>query len=69
MPSRDWKLALERFAIEFEGESARLAEILKDLYAKQLEAVKFVAEKRTEDGAKDTAYHDLMARRRPATRG
>ena len=46
----------EMFAIEFEGESARLAEILKGLYAKQLEAVKFVADR------KDVAYHDLHAR-------
>ena len=46
----------EMFAIEFEGESARLAEIVKGLYAKQLEAVKFVADR------KDVAYHDLHAR-------
>ena len=46
----------EMFALKFEGESARLAEIVKGLYAKQLEAVKFVADR------KDIAYHDLHAR-------
>ncbi|MBE6379858.1 MAG: acyl-CoA dehydrogenase [Lentisphaerae bacterium] len=46
----------EMFALNFEGESAKLAEILKGLYAKQLEAVKFVADR------KDVAYHDLHAR-------
>ncbi len=46
----------EMFAIEFEGESARLAEIVKGMYAKQLEAVKAVADR------KDVAYHDLHAR-------
>ena len=46
----------EMFDLKFEGESARLAEIVKGLYAKQLEAVKFVADR------KDIAYHDLHAR-------
>ncbi|MBE6366449.1 MAG: acyl-CoA dehydrogenase [Lentisphaerae bacterium] len=46
----------EMFALNFEGESARLAEIVKGLYAKQLEAVKFVSDR------KDVAYHDLHAR-------
>ena len=46
----------EMFELNFEGESARLAEIVKGLYAKQLEAVKFVADR------KDVAYHDLHAR-------
>ena len=46
----------EMFALNFEGESARLAEIVKGMYAKQLEAVKFVADR------KDVAYHDLHAR-------
>ena len=46
----------EMFDLNFEGESARLAEIVKGLYAKQLEAVKFVSDR------KDVAYHDLHAR-------
>ena len=46
----------EMFDLNYEGESARLAEIVKGLYAKQLEAVKFVADR------KDVAYHDLHAR-------
>ena len=46
----------EMFDLKFEGESARLAEVVKGLYAKQLEAVKFVADR------KDIAYHDLHAR-------
>ena len=46
----------EMFDLNFEGESARLAEIVKGLYAKQLEAVKAVADR------KDVAYHDLHAR-------
>ena len=46
----------EMFDLNFEGESAKLAEILKGLYAQQLEAVKFVADR------KDVAYHDLHAR-------
>ena len=52
----------ELFAIELPAELAALRDKLAALHAKQLEAVKFVAEKRTEDGSKDTAYHDLMAR-------
>ncbi|MBE6369412.1 MAG: acyl-CoA dehydrogenase [Lentisphaerae bacterium] len=46
----------EMFALEYTGESARLAELVKAMYAKQLEAVKFVADR------KDVAYHDLHAR-------
>ena len=46
----------EFFALPFEGESAKLAAIVKKMYEKQLEAVKFVADK------KNAEYHDLMAR-------
>ncbi len=46
----------EFFALPFEGESEKLAAIVKKMYEKQLEAVKFVAEK------KNAEYHDLMAR-------
>ena len=42
--------------------AAEMAVYDRAVVLKQLEAVKFVAEKRTEDGSKDTAYHDLMAR-------
>ena len=42
--------------LPFEGELARWAAIVKGMYEKQLEAVKFVAER------KDAAYHDLHAR-------
>jgi alkylation response protein AidB-like acyl-CoA dehydrogenase len=52
----------ELFAVELPENLALLRNKLKVLYTKQLEAVKFVAEKRTDDGSKDTAYHDLMAR-------
>ncbi|MBO5924447.1 MAG: acyl-CoA dehydrogenase family protein, partial [Lentisphaeria bacterium] len=52
----------ELFAIELPAELAALRDKLKALHAKQLEAVKFVAEKRTADGGKDVAYHDLVAR-------
>ena len=52
----------ELFALELPVELAALRDKLAALHAKQLEAVKFVAEKRTADGAKDTQYHDLMAR-------
>ncbi|MBR2722725.1 MAG: acyl-CoA dehydrogenase family protein [Lentisphaeria bacterium] len=46
----------EFFALPFEGETAKLAAIVKKMYDKQLEAVKFVADKKNAD------YHDLMAR-------
>ena len=46
----------EFFALPFEGESAKLAAIVKKMYEKQLEAVKFVSDK------KNAEYHDLMAR-------
>ena len=46
----------EFFALPFEGESAKLAAIVKEMYEKQLAAVKFVADK------KNAEYHDLMAR-------
>ena len=46
----------EFFALPFEGETAKLAAIVKKMYEKQLEAVKFVADK------KNAEYHDLMAR-------
>lgn len=46
----------EFFALPFEGESAKLAAIVKEMYEKQLAAVKFVADKKNAD------YHDLMAR-------
>ena len=46
----------EFFALPFEGETAELAAIVKKMYDKQLEAVKFVADK------KNAEYHDLMAR-------
>ncbi len=52
----------ELFSIELPENLAALRDKLAALHAKQLEAVKFVSEKRTEDGNKDTAYHDLMAR-------
>ena len=52
----------ELFALELPAELAALRDKLKALHAKQLEAVKFVAEKRTAEGAKDIAYHDLVAR-------
>ncbi|MBE6357248.1 MAG: hypothetical protein E7058_09090, partial [Lentisphaerae bacterium] len=52
----------ELFAIDLPENLSLLRDKIKGLYAKQLEAVKFVAEKRTDDGSKDTAYHDLMAR-------
>ena len=52
----------ELFAIELPAELAALRDKLKALHAKQLEAVKFVAEKRTAEGEKDIAYHDLVAR-------
>ncbi len=51
----DKRLA-EFFALPFEGDLARLVEIVKGLYKKQLDAVKFVADR------KDAAYHDLHAR-------
>ena len=52
----------ELFAIELPENLAALRDKLAKLHTKQLEAVKFVSEKRTDDGNKDTAYHDLMAR-------
>ena len=52
----------ELFAIELPAELAALRDKLKALHAKQLEAVKFVSEKRTAEGEKDIAYHDLVAR-------
>ena len=52
----------ELFAIELPAELAALRDKLKVLHAKQLEAVKFVSEKRTAEGEKDIAYHDLVAR-------
>jgi hypothetical protein len=56
------KRMAELFAIELPENLAALRDKLAKLHEKQLEAVKFVAEKRTDDGNKDTAYHDLMAR-------
>ena len=56
------KRMAELFEIELPENLAALRDKLAALHAKQLDAVKFVAEKRTEDGSKDTAYHDLMAR-------
>ena len=46
----------EFFALPFEGETAKLAAIVRKMYEKQLEAVKFVSDK------KNAEYHDLMAR-------
>ncbi len=46
----------ELMSLPYEGKLARLLEVVKGLHEKQLQAVKFVAEK------KDSAYHDLMAR-------
>ena len=46
----------EFFALPFEGETAKLAAIVKKMYEKQLEAVKFVSDK------KNAEYHDLVAR-------
>ncbi|MDD3155454.1 MAG: acyl-CoA dehydrogenase family protein [Victivallaceae bacterium] len=46
----------EFFALPFTGKAARLCEKVKALHALQLEAVRFVSEK------KDMAYHDLVAR-------
>ncbi len=46
----------ELMELPYEGKLARLLETVKELYAQQLEAVKFVAEK------KDPVYHDLTAR-------
>jgi len=46
----------ELFALPLEGKLARLRDKVKELYQKQLEAVKYIAEK------KDQAYHDLRAR-------
>ena len=46
----------EFFELPFEGETAKLAAIVKEMYEKQLAAVKFVADK------KNAEYHDLMAR-------
>jgi alkylation response protein AidB-like acyl-CoA dehydrogenase len=52
----------ELFSIELPENLAALRDKLAALHAKQLEAVKFVSEKRTADGSKDVAYHDLVAR-------
>ena len=52
----------ELFAIELPSKLAALRDKLKALHEKQLEAVKFVSEKRNADGDKDIAYHDLVAR-------
>ena len=52
----------ELFAIELPSRLAALRDKLKAMHEKQLEAVKFVAEKRNADGDKDIAYHDLVAR-------
>ncbi|MBR1967520.1 MAG: acyl-CoA dehydrogenase family protein [Lentisphaeria bacterium] len=46
----------EFFALPFEGETAKLAAIVKEMYEKQLAAVKFISDK------KNAEYHDLMAR-------
>jgi len=52
----------ELCAIELPEKLNNLREMVKKLRAKQLEAVKFVSEKRTAAGDKDVAYHDLVAR-------
>ena len=52
----------ELFAIELPANLAALRDKLKALREKQLEAVKFVSEKRNAAGEKDIAYHDLVAR-------
>ena len=46
----------ELAALDFRGKLARLRDTLMALHARQLDAVKFIAEK------KDPEYHDLMAR-------
>ena len=54
---RDNDLRIKELAsLEFHGKLARLRDTLMALHARQLDAVKFVAEK------KDPEYHDLMAR-------
>ncbi|WP_176013879.1 acyl-CoA dehydrogenase family protein [Victivallis sp. Marseille-Q1083] len=50
------KRIAELFALPYTGKLARLKEMLGELYAKHLEAVRFVADKRCPE------YHDLMAR-------
>ena len=52
----------ELFSTMVPYELAELKDKLAGLHAKQLEAVKFVSEKRNDAGEKDVAYHDLMAR-------
>ena len=54
---RDNDVRIKELAgLEYNGRLSRLRDTLMSLYEKQLEAVKFVADK------KDQAYHDLMAR-------
>lgn len=54
---RDNDLRIKELAsLDFHGKLARLRDTLMALHARQLDAVKFVAEK------KDPEYHDLMAR-------
>ena len=54
---RDNDVRIKELAeLNFEGKLARLRDRLMELHARQLEAVRFVSEK------KDQAYHDLMAR-------
>ena len=48
----------ELFAIELPSKLAALRDKLKALHEKQLEAVKFVSEKRNADGDKDIAYEE-----------
>ena len=54
---RDNDVRIQELAsLDYTGKLARLRDTVMKLHARQLEAVKFVAEK------KDPAYHDLMAR-------
>ena len=54
---RDNDVRIQELAsLDYTGKLARLRDMVMKLHARQLEAVKFVAEK------KDPAYHDLMAR-------
>lgn len=54
---RDNDVRIQELAsLDYSGKLARLRDTVMKLHARQLEAVKFVAEK------KDPAYHDLMAR-------
>lgn len=54
---RDNDVRIQELAsLDYTGKQARLRDTVMKLHARQLEAVKFVADK------KDAAYHDLMAR-------